>query len=335
MRAMSLEECERLAGKVGISPSELQDALNFLHDHGLLLYYPEIEALKKIVICDIQVVFDSTSSLIMDTFTFDKDVPLYDKFKEKGQFSLQELKKAAGDETYGPFTLSSLIELLKHLNVLTPFQRAALEQSASPAAEQSLSQEYFMPCVLESARASDLEVRVSSSDPAPLMVRYDCGYMPTGVFPAMITHLVSTQGGWRMFEKGIRKNKVQFHVGQYWDKVTLVLHTRHFEIVISQTRQSKSPSALCSHVRGVIQSTLSTVTSHMNHHFNMSYKYGFECPAHPGKEHLCLLADETATILECPQGESIPLGEDERKIIWFSHKEESRMNRGNSHWVCS
>ena len=71
-----------------------------------------------------------------------------------------------------------------------------------------------MPCVLESTRASDMEVCCRSSDPAPLMVRYDCGYMPPGVFPAMITNLVSMQGGWRMFEKSIRKNKVQFHVGQ-------------------------------------------------------------------------------------------------------------------------
>ena len=42
LRVVSLEECEGLAEKVGIGSSELQDALNFLHDHGLLLYYPKI-----------------------------------------------------------------------------------------------------------------------------------------------------------------------------------------------------------------------------------------------------------------------------------------------------
>ena len=55
LSTLRLEECERLAGKVGINPSELQHALSFLHDHGLLLYYPEVQAMKHIIISDIQV----------------------------------------------------------------------------------------------------------------------------------------------------------------------------------------------------------------------------------------------------------------------------------------
>ena len=40
--------------------------------------------------------------------------------------------------------------------------------------------------------------------------------------------------------------------------------------------------------------TLTTVTSCMNYHFSMGYKFGFESPTHPGREHLCMLAEETA-----------------------------------------
>ncbi len=37
----------------------------------------------------------------------------------------------------------------------------------------------------------------------------------------------------------------------------------------------------------------------MNHKFSMGYKFGFECPTHPGREHLCVLANEKAKLMEC------------------------------------
>ena len=56
LRTMSLEECQKLAAKLRIKRKELQEALQFLHHRiGVILYYPEIEALKGMVICDLQV----------------------------------------------------------------------------------------------------------------------------------------------------------------------------------------------------------------------------------------------------------------------------------------
>ena len=55
-RTMSLQQCQDIAGKLGISPKSLRKALWFLHYRvGVLLYYPEVEGFENIIILDIQV----------------------------------------------------------------------------------------------------------------------------------------------------------------------------------------------------------------------------------------------------------------------------------------
>ena len=55
-RTMSLQQCQEIAGKLGISPKSLRKALWFLHYRvGVLLYYPEVEGFEDIIILDIQV----------------------------------------------------------------------------------------------------------------------------------------------------------------------------------------------------------------------------------------------------------------------------------------
>ena len=55
-RTMSLQQCQEIAGKLGISPKSLRKALWFLHYRvGMLLYYPEVEGFENIIILDTQV----------------------------------------------------------------------------------------------------------------------------------------------------------------------------------------------------------------------------------------------------------------------------------------
>ena len=290
LRTMSLEDCEELAGKMKISPPELQHALWFLHHHvGVLLYYPEIESLKGTVICDMQVVFDSATNLIKNTFTFDNvGQSASTRFREKAQFTLRDVMEATVQYTDDLIPLVKLVELLQYLGILTPIPPST--SSGGGAQEPT----YFMPCVLKSARASEL--KVPSSGPAPLLLRYSCGYVPVGLFPSLITNLVSQQQelGWEMVEEGLRKNRVQFLVGDDHDAVTLISHPRYFEIVISQHEGS-----LCIRVREVIESTLDIATSRTNYRFSMVYNFAFECPVHPGREHLCVLTKKSAKDMKC------------------------------------
>lgn len=97
-RTLSLTECEKLGRHLNISSEELQHALWFFHHRlGVHLYYPDV--LKDTLICDIQVVFDSATNLIRNTFTDRVSERAYQNFKERAQFSLEDLKKATSDYT--------------------------------------------------------------------------------------------------------------------------------------------------------------------------------------------------------------------------------------------
>ena len=55
-RTMSLQRCQEIAGKLGIAPESVENALWFLHYRvGVLLYYPEVKGFEDIIILDIQV----------------------------------------------------------------------------------------------------------------------------------------------------------------------------------------------------------------------------------------------------------------------------------------
>ena len=273
---------------------------------GVLLYYPEIESLKDTVICDMQVVFDSASNLIKNTFTFEKvGHGVCQKFREKAQFSLRDVKRAMSAHTDDHLPLEKLVDLLKDRNVLSVISSIDSEDPT-----------YFMPCVLHSAKPDELIADTRrDSDPPSLMLRYKCGYVPIGVFPAMITNLVSQRREeWELITEGLRKNRVQFYVGDDYDKVTLILHPRFLEFAICRSDKfvpSTSTESLCAHVRDVVESTLKTVISHLNYHFSMKYKFGFECPLHRKRDHICVLKKEKSKIMECLQDpnkkELIPL----------------------------
>ena len=316
-RTMTLAECERIASKVGIGPEELQEALWFLHHHiGVLLYYPEVESLKGTVMCTAQVLFDSATNLIKNTFTFDKvGKAASEKFREKAQFSLEEAKEALSCHTDDLIPLEKLVELLQHLNILT----VILTSRADGTTERN----FFMPCVLRSARASDLSVPLKPSDPAPLMLHYECGYVPMGVFPAMITNLVSQRlEDWQIIHKDLRKNRVRFYVGEDYDIVSLLSHPWFIEIVISRNASSEAlvpVESVCASVRRVIQSTLHTVTSSMNYSFSMEYQFGFECPTHPGRQHLCVLRKVGDKNMLCLNPKKhIPVAVQSRHKVWFA-----------------
>ena len=332
LRTMTLEHCEELAGKLGINPMDLPDVLWFLHHClGVLFYFPELIPLKGTLITDLQVVFDSATHLIENTFTFDTvGRRACKRFEENGQFSMIDVKKAMSNFTDNLIPLEKLVALLEYLSILTtipPDQADGEDSNPDPV--------FFMPCVLKSATPTELSsLANSSSDPAPLMLRYDCGYVPVGMFPSMIANFISQRlKGWTMIEKGVRKNRVQFRVGKDLDTITFISRPRFFEIVVSRSSDFQIPTeSLCAHVRDVLETTLAAIASRMRYNFREKYKFGFECPDHPGREHLCLLADKEAIRMQCnkkPEEEeeirSFPL--QLRHKRWF--KEELPVSRGH------
>ena len=301
--------CEEIAARLAITPHDLKEVLHFLHyTLGVVLYYPEIKALRETVICKTQVVYDSATNLIKDTFiSGNAGREAIQKFKDTGMFSLKGIKDTkSSDDTGKLLPLPHLVELLEHLSILTPV----------PGQEPT----YFMPCALKSIRTSELKPVCCES--APLLVHFKCGYVPTGVFPFIITKLASGQhDNWKLIEEGLFKNMAQFHVQveKDIDKVTLLSHPQYIEVAITRKPgYQDSTKIVCTKVRIILESILGQFKSG---NLKKLYKLGFKCPDHPEENHLCIqLSNKESSSMLCQQNpnseKSVHLFP--RHKVWFS-----------------
>ena len=62
----------------------------------MIKYYPDIKEVKNLINCDLQILFNAITNIIVCTFTF-KEVGEAgkQKFKKTGRFSLQEFQQRA------------------------------------------------------------------------------------------------------------------------------------------------------------------------------------------------------------------------------------------------
>ena len=326
VRFTSLQSCLDLAKLLNIPPDEAKLAIWFLHHQaGLLMHFPDLPELCDSVICDLQIVYDSVTHLIVNTYKCGHvHRAASEAFQQTGQFSLQDIREAIVDTSGDFIPLDKLIELLKHLNII-----AQIPQTVSDSSAVKSGVVYFMPCVLPNAPSAELKVIVTSRAPAkscmpfPLMIRFKCGFVPTGVFTAMMANLASQQS-LNMIVNGIRKNRVQFHFGKAFDTVTLICKAKHYEIHISRRPTAKtSTHEVCTAVRDLIQCTLENVASRFNYTFSLSYQLAFECPlpTHEGEDHLCVVksGDTCPDVMACLHDPKniIPLDMEPQHLVWF------------------
>ena len=325
-RMASLESVQQLANELGIPENDVVVALWFLHHYvGVLMYFPNLPELKDTVICDNQIIYDSVTNLIVNTFKFRSvGKAASERFRMTGQFILKDIRRAtavSGD--YIP--LEKLVKLLAHLNILVSFMKSTSTSlsSRTPSSEEM----YFMPSVLQNATHeemarwwddmyTDKQVLL-----APLFITYQCGFMPIGVFPAMIAYLTAERS-LKLRVEGIKKNRVEFQYGRDFDTITLVSQPTYYAVHISRRKSTKTPThEVCATVRGLVESTLKTVTSRMNYTFSAEYQLGFECPSHPGREHLCVVDsdDPSPHIMCCHENMDNlkPVDMQSQHLVWF------------------
>ena len=195
--------------------------------------------------------------------------------------------------------------------------------AALPIKDDSTEPTYFMPCVLRSATCAELLQVHSSPDIAPLMIRYECGYMPLGIFSSLIIGLVSqNENDWELVEEDLHRNKIEFQVGDDGDSVTLISRPTFMEIVVlRESKPMKPTSSVCCDVRNNIEATLKDVHSYMKYSSSARFQYGFECPSHQGKDHLCVLKKLNSNKLFCLQNRkkaAVLLMEDLKYTVWFN-----------------
>ena len=323
-RTVSLRYCLNLGQKLKMLPEETKLALWFLHYRaGTLMHFPDLPELQDTIISDVQIIYDSVSNLIVNTFKFGRvGEAASERFRETGQFSLDDIRGATADISGNYIPLFQLVKLLEHLNII-----AVINQPDQDSSAKSSKVIYFMPCVLQNIPNEELHIcPVNDSNsllPASLMIRYKCGFVPLGLFPATIANLVG-KNSLTLIIEGIKKNRVQFQYGDDCDLVTLISRPQYYEIHITQEPFSQTETHIvCGAVRKIVESSLKTVTSCMNYAFTVSYQLAFECPSHPGRDHLCVVnsreTSKSPHVMNClhdlknPQ----PIKMQSQHLVWF------------------
>ena len=266
---------------------------------GSLLFYPNIEELKNLVICDPQVVFDSVIRLLIQTFKTDDTASK--RFKETGIFKLTDIEKAVTEKRDEYLPPAKLIRLLEYLNIVAPITHS------------KATVEYFFPAILNCATNEQLQKLEQTKEPSPLplMIHFKSGFVPVGLFCATIASLVSQiyrhELRWMFMRpcdtldnEPLYKNKITFTFC-YEDSydITLMSRPKRFEVHLTQTgniQDYQTAKDCCARVLQTICDTLDNVISQIKH-LNPTtstneaiYQLGFKCPilSHIGRNDLIL-----------------------------------------------
>ena len=292
VRTASMECCLELSNLFNMSTYETKVALWFLHHHaGVMMYFPNVPGLEDLVIIDVQVVYDSVTNIILRAMNFGKvGQAIAERFRRTGQFVLKDLIAATACISGDLIQPLKLVALLEFLHIIARIPASEVSSSSSEIEDEVV---YIMPCVLHNASKDELEVFYNETSHrhsiAPLMVRYKCGFAPIGIFSAMIASLV-VNSSFLLVEKGMMKNMIQFLYGSLRTIVTFISRPKFYGIVISKLPiVPHEPHKVCTGIRKEMESTFKKVSSRMNYGYFMDYQFAFECPSHPGREHLCVV----------------------------------------------
>jgi len=258
-------------------------------------------------------VYDSVTLLILRAMSFDSvGEASAEKFRETGQFLLQDLVAATSHVSGDIIPPEKLVALLEFLHIIAPIVK--VNEIA-----------YLMPCVLHSANKEALEAVFSDqSRPqcvAPLMVRYKCGFVPLGIFPALIATLIADKS-FELIEEGIKKNMVQFYYGPQLVLVTILCYSRFYAIVVSELPVVEHEiNKECLAIREAVKAALDQVSLRMNYNCFLDYQLAFECPHHPGREHLCVIhgEEEMPKVMKCYHNirKMKPVKMEDSHTVWF------------------
>ena len=218
----TMNQCVHLAARCGILAKDVPQILSYFHKHfGTILYFPDVPCMAKIVICNPSVIFASINSLVVESFNIRESPHTARSIRETGEISREVLHRICQSDKISGKVLqtSHIIELLKHLNLIT---------EVPSESEGSI---IFMPCLLHYSNTESTSLELHAMNPAPLFIHFSCGYVPMGFFTGLIIELAKK---W-MLERKRYKNRVVFIIDKTTiARCTLTLHFNHIQVQAHQ-----------------------------------------------------------------------------------------------------
>ena len=330
---VSMSDCIHIGRALSMTEEEVKFSVWYLDRWvGALIYHPEIEDkdnwFKEYIICSPQVVFDSISSLIVESLLeihcpkhSSRDLgfkPAETKnWTEKGQFSLDTVRRCHSRESIKMVKEKKLIPIDKLVIFLEQSNLLSLITTTKKQGRREIDEVMcFIPAILECASPDELTKSPISNafTPSPIKITFKTGYVPIGVFCAMISRLVSkgsTREGilgmrWELVESGVKRNLVYFCVGSARHEVTLIAHAHCYEIRVKPHHKDSDIHDICSYAL----STVLLVMKEICKLINPIIAFDCQCRQHRVLEGdhstgLCYIRgeDESCIFFECDHGD--------------------------------
>ena len=290
-KIITKSKCWEIAKKLGFESKEaLEAALLYLHEANLFLYYPDV--LSSTIFVDPQAVLTNITQL------YERHIKLEDapesevvreddlRYRDQALFTASALISQDTDYSKAAFPNEDLIILLQNRLIVSEMPFFINDETT-----------YFMPSLLPALEEGDI-IRPKTTAASPLIISFQEGWAPTGLFCALVVSLLSrkSQLPWKIFElvsgnmSKLYKNYLEFSIGYIAGSITLVNTMKQFELHPS----SELPSDLLPPIWQTIDRNLKKACS--KYSYKVSHRFAFECNCGILHPHTALISLEKSTV---------------------------------------
>ena len=216
--------------------SDIDDALQYLHNVTIILYYPAV--LPNLIFVDPEPILDVLSHLIAITYVNNadpiEDTPSFSEGKNLREFGLfkKDLLNKIGKKIFNKdldFESSHMITLLKDLHIIAEVKN---EEEKGENKEGKI--EYFFPCALPSYDA----LNPAPTEIQPLLIAWEIKNsgtttlaIPQGLFPLTIVHLLEKKNEVEFVDPKDPYNRKEFY--RCHDAMSLRIYKKYFIDIIN------------------------------------------------------------------------------------------------------
>lgn len=295
--------------------TELNCALKFFHNLGVLFYYPTVEGINNFIFTDCHWIFESLEYLYNpDDSTHRCDLSAKLALKYEGILKSSMIEEIKFDHL-GKVKFQHFINLLKHLKFIAP-----------------VNQNYFIPSILDSYEDhKEVFERYGTIQFNPLLITFSSGSLHRNVFCFLAAHILNNlPSGWSKLK--YHKSKKDQHT--FKDLITFCVNFNNYvcyvyildktfflEIQIYSKSKGNCPADLHHTVHTIVTNSLKSVCDCLQLPYN-DCKLGFLCRSCESEleQHLMVITTKTVNssiTVCCSKTGHFEVLEEKCYTIWF------------------
>ena len=230
-KVISIDEVYSIAAECHVPRDEVGSALEFYHELGVFLFYPEVEGLESVVILEPQWLVDQFGNLFASWKGRTEYSDMWNTLTKYGILVEPLYEAVLGSVSEQNLTPTAMIEMLEHFLLAAPIGTTDLHTRSG------IVKEYFVPHMLQHHLLSKSCVAQAQSsslkNAAPFHLTFLSGYVPPGFYVRLVTSLASKKDVTVLFHPGIYRDQITMRIGEV-DRLTITEHTETIELQYSR-----------------------------------------------------------------------------------------------------